>query len=425
MQYVWQHRLWGAGRMHTEDGRRLNIIDQGLLNRGAGPDFFKACVMIDGREWVGDVEIHVKASDWHRHGHDNDPAYDSVVLHVVGVSDCRIYRRNGEEIPQVTMPCSPDFSQRYHAMVNNPVGDLPCAVELASLPSIYIHDWLTSLAYERLYHKTDRILAAYQDCDRDWRNAAYIITARALGFKTNAEPFERLARSLPLRRLMKHRDTQVTVEGMLFGMAGLLDDQLDNQDPYVQQMIAEYRFMTAKFGMEAPSALGWKMARMRPHNFPHRRLATLAELIMYDGFALPDKAPAVENLEEARNLFRIELQGYWAHRFNFGNENCHTVRALSDDSVNILVINVVVPLMYAYGLIYGEDHYTERAIELLRQIKAENNYITRIFEAAGVACQDAFTSQAMIELRTNYCESRKCLYCRIGHRLLADKVRPE
>lgn len=424
MQYVWQHRLWIAGSLRTEDGRRVSIIDQGLLNKGAGPDFFKASVKIDGQEWVGDIEIHVRASDWHRHGHDGDPAYDSVVLHVVGVSDCRICRRNGEEIPQLTMPCSPDFSQRYHALVNNPLGDLPCAAEVGSLPHIYLSDWLTSLAYERLYHKTDRILATYQDSDGDWRNTAYITTARALGFKTNSDPFERLARALPLRRLMKHRDSPPAVEGMLFGMAGLLDAQTDNPDGYVQQMLAEYKFMMAKFGMEPPESLGWKMARMRPHNFPHRRLATLAEMVMYDGFALAHKVPEVQTVDQARDLFRFELRGYWSRRFNFGDENCHTVRALSEDSINILVINVVVPLMYAYGLIYGQDNYTERAMELLRQVKAENNYITRIFQAAGLPCNDAFTSQAMIELRTNYCENRKCLYCRIGHRLLAAKVAP-
>lgn len=172
MQYVWQHRLWIPGQLRTTDGRRVCIVDQGVLNNGSGPDFFNAKINIDGHAWAGDVEIHVRASDWHRHGHDGNPAYDSVVLHVVGVSDCTIVRSDGELIPQIVMPCSPDFRRRYDAMVNNPHDELPCARELPGLPQIYISDWINSLAHERLYTKSDRVLQYVQHSGGDWRNAA-------------------------------------------------------------------------------------------------------------------------------------------------------------------------------------------------------------------------------------------------------------
>ena len=422
MQYVWQHRLWVAGQLRTSDGRRVTVVDQGRLNSDAGPDFFNAKVSIDGEMWAGDVEIHVRASDWHRHGHDGDPAYDSVVLHVVGVSDCTVTRSDGSPIPQLTMPCSPDFHHRYNAMVNNPYGELPCARELAGVPDIFVRDWINALAHERLYTKSDRVLGYVAESGGDWRNAAYITLARALGFKTNSEPFERLARSLPLRRLMKHRDSPEAVEGMLFGMAGLLDAQTGNPDHYVQRMIQEYRLMAAKFQMKPPQGLGWKMARMRPQNFPHRRLAYLAAL-MHDGF-VPGHAVNVETLEEARSLFRLDLKGYWSRRYSFDSETSPTVRAISDRMIDSLVINMVIPVLHAYGVAHDDDRRTERAVEMMQRIKGEDNVYTRLFDSLGIKCGDAYTSQALIQLRTEYCDSRKCLYCRIGHRLLAARVAP-
>lgn len=423
MQYVWQHRLWVAEKLRTCDGRRVSIIDPGVLNCGSGPDFFNAKVSIGGHIWAGDVEIHVRASDWYRHGHDGDRAYDSVILHVVGTDDCAVTRSDGETIPQIVMPCSPDFRHRYDAMVNNPYGELPCARELPSLPHIYISDWINSLAHERLYTKSDRILQYVADSGGDWRNAAYITLARALGFKTNSEPFERLARSLPLRRLLKHRDSPVTVEGMLFGMAGFLDGQTANPDHYVQRMIQEYRFMAAKFDMSPPQNLGWKMARMRPQNFPHRRLAYLAAM-MFDGFRAGSQALDVENLDEARRLFRIDMTGYWSRRYNFDCEKAPTVRGMSDSMIDSLIINMVIPLQHAYGVACDDDGRRERAVEMLQQIDGESNMYTRLFGKLGIECGDAFTSQALIQLRTTYCDCRKCLYCRIGHRLLAAKVAP-
>ena len=423
MQYVWQHRLWIPGQLRTTDGRRVCIVDQGVLNNGSGPDFFNAKINIDGHAWAGDVEIHVRASDWHRHGHDGNPAYDSVVLHVVGVSDCTIVRSDGELIPQIVMPCSPDFRRRYDALFNNPHDVLPCARLLPGMPQIYISDWINSLAHERLYTKSDRVLQYVQHSGGDWRNAAYITLARALGFKTNSEPFERLARSLPLRRLMKHRDSQVTVEGMLFGMAGFLDSQTANPDHYVQRMIQEYRFMAAKFGMQPPQSMGWKMSRMRPQNFPHRRLAYLAAM-MADGFSAGSGALSVDSLDEARELFRIDMTGYWSRRYNFECEKAPTVRAMSDSMIDSLIINMVIPLQHAYSVVHDDGRRRERSVEMLQQIGGESNVYTRLFGQLGIKCSDAFTSQALIQLRTTYCDCRKCLYCRIGHRLLAAKVAP-
>lgn len=424
MQYVWQHRLWMPSDMKTVDGQRVDVLDPGLLNTGAGPDFFNAKLRIADRMWAGNVEIHVRASDWHRHGHDGDSAYDSVVLHVVENSDTRICRSNGETIPQLVMPCAADFSEHYHAMVNNPTAELMCADFLSSMPRIYITDWLTSLAFERLYDKSDRILRYLARSNGDWAETVYITLARALGFSTNSDPFERLAFAMPLRMLMKHRDSRVTVEGALLGQAALLDDFPDTlpADDYRMRLRTEHDFICRKYGLSKLAGAGWRFSGVRPHSFPHRRIATLAAMIC-GGFEIARRIFEVETREQAEALFDITLDGYWATRYGFGDEAGATpAKALSKTSVTILIINVVAPLLHAYGNATGRRELCSRAAELLQALPPENNTYTRLFQAAGVDNDSALTSQAIVQLRRNYCLGRKCLYCRIGHRYLAQKA---
>lgn len=424
MQYVWQHRLWLPSDMTTVDGERVEVLDPGLLNNDAGPDFFNAKIRIGGRMWAGNVEIHVKASDWHRHGHDSDPAYDSVILHVVEHNDVRINRNDGSgQIPQLVMPCAADFSRSYHEMVNNPVAEVPCAAYIKTIPGIYLTDWLSALGFERLYEKADRVSNYAQKFNGDWGQVIYITLARALGFSTNSEPFERLAAATPLRQLMRHRDSLVTIEGALFGQAGFLDKLPDDAaaDHYVQRMKEEYAFVSHKYALNRPQYLGWKMGRMRPQNFPHRRIATLAAMIA-DGFSIGYNLLHVRGEDDARALFDIELRGYWSRRYNFGAPSASSVRALSRSSISTLIINVVAPVLYAYGNTMGKPELCDRAIDLLHTLAPEDNTFVRLFTAAGIDCRDAFTSQAIVQLRRNYCEGRKCLYCRIGHRYLAQKA---
>lgn len=432
MQYVWQHGLWIPGELRTVDGRRVSVIDRGWLNSDAGPDFFNAKVEIDGHVWAGNVEIHVCASDWHRHGHDGDPAYDTVILHVVGTDDCRIVRRDGEEIPQIVMPCAPDFSERYNAMVNGGTADRPaCAAELPGIPRIYVSDWLTSLAHTRLQRKADKVRAlASEVFEGNWRSAVYVTLARALGFGTNGDAFERLARLVSLKSLMKHSDSLETVEGLLFGQAGLIPEKgaLGPEDcsdeMYTAAIRREYEFMCRKFGIAKPVApLGWKMSRMRPQNFPHRRIAALAAMVV-PSFEIGYHILDVRTELEARDLFNVVLMGYWSHHYGFGTPAQGSPRAFGEAAVSTLVINVVAPVQYAYGEMYGDEAMCARASDLLDAMKPEGNSIIRMFAAAGIDCRSALESQALIELRREYCEHRKCLYCRLGRRLLAAKVKP-
>lgn len=421
MQYVWQHRLWMPQAMITVDGRKVQVIDPGNLNTDAGPDFFNAKVKIDGEMWVGNIEIHVRASDWFRHNHDKDKAYDNVILHVVEKDDLPVRRSNGEVIPQLLMPCSAQFSEQYARLVGSAASELPCAQEIASLPSIYITDMISTLGYERLYSKVERIESLLNRYSGDWNEVCYVLLARSLGFGVNSDAFERLAMSTPLKVLAKHSDSLTAIEAILFGQSGLLDN-VPTDDGYVATLKTEYEFYVHKFGLEQPTSLGWKMARMRPQNFPHRRIAILAAMIE-NGFNYSSKMMTAKEVDEVRRLFDVSLSGYWTDHSSFNAQGIGGARGLSESSVSILIINAVVPMIYAYGKLQGDEGACSRAVDMLQSLKAERNSIVELFTRAGIECKDAFTSQALIELRRQYCETRKCLYCRIGHRMLARHAR--
>ena len=286
---------------------------------------------------------------------------------------------------------------------------------------LYLRDWLDTLAYERIYDKSDRIHQLLQRYSGDWESTCYATVARCLGFGVNGEPFEPLALSLPLIFLGKHSDSITAIEALLFGQSGLLDTASHNDD-YVQRLRNEYTFLAHKFGLRAPQSLGWKMSRMRPGNFPHRRIATLAAML-HGGFRMLARILKVTDLTEAESLFTPTLTGYWANHYNFGTPSPNTPSALSCTSIQGLVINAVVPLQFAYGMTHDDSELTDRAITLLQYIPAERNSIVELFTRNGIKISDAFSSQALIQLRRQYCETRKCLYCRIGHRMLAAQAR--
>ena len=283
LQYIWQHKLWLSEDMVTNDGRKVRVIDPGLLNTDAGPDFFNAKVEIDGRLWVGNVEIHVRASDWKRHHHDEDPAYDSVILHVVEKDDAPVARINGEIIPQVELKVSPRFNESYDRLVNAKV-ELPCAARLGEVPPLTVTEWIEALAFERLHGKVDRVRELYDRYNGSWEDICYVMLARTLGFGINNDAFERLARVTPLRLLHKHSDSILQVEALLFGQAGLLGGA-HADDAYYQQLMREYAFLANKFSLRPIEGTAWRLFRSRPQNFPYRRIALLAQFVL-GGFNL-------------------------------------------------------------------------------------------------------------------------------------------
>lgn len=423
MHYVWQYRLIETADLHTVDGRRIAIIDPGRHNTDAGPDFFNAKIKIAGRLWAGDIEMHVRASDWHRHHHDNDPAYDSVILHVVDNDDTSVTRRNGETIPQMALRCSPEFHRRYDMLVSRSDIDLPCAPSIPSLPPLVVTDWLTALAYERAYAKADRITELLDRNAGDWEQTAYVTLARAFGFSTNALPMERLALSVPLRILRRHSDSLTSIEALLFGQAGLLDGIRPGSDRYADSLKKEYDHLARKYSIKPLEAPGWKMARMRPQNQPHRRIATLAAIICEH----PHIAATILSAstpDQAIDTLLTPLTGYWAERYTLAgppSERPHP--SMSRTSATSLVINVAIPLMIAHGSRHGDSSMTQRAFEWLTSLPPESNTIIDSFRNAGIPARNALDTQALIQLRRQYCERHSCIYCRIGHRLLSRQAK--
>ena len=423
MQYVWKHRLWRSEDMVTNTGKKVRVVDPGLLNTDAGPDFFNAKIEIDGHMWVGNVEMHYRATDWKRHHHDSDKAYDSVILHVVAKDDAPVRRTNGELIPQLVLEVSPQFNADYASLVGATI-EVPCATKIKQVPHLTIVEWVEGLAFERLHGKVERIHQLLDSFNGSWEDVCYVTLARNFGFGINNDAFERLARRTPLRLLGKHSDSVLQIEALLFGQAGMLDAQKPGMDSYYNQLCTEYAFLSNKFQLTPMEKESWKLFRIRPQNFPYRRIAMLAQFIE-GGFRMMNRILEAEGEKEMRALFEVELSGYWIKHYTFGKPNERATATLSRSSIDIILINTVVPLLYAYGELTGNYEMTDKAIKLLEDLRAESNSIVSHFVAYGIDCPDALTSQALVQLKREYCDARKCIYCKIGHHLLSKAARGE
>ncbi|MDY5069661.1 MAG: DUF2851 family protein [Sodaliphilus sp.] len=423
MQYVWKHRLWRSEDMVTNTGKKVRVVDPGLLNTDAGPDFFNAKIEIDGHMWVGNVEMHYRATDWKRHHHDSDKAYDSVILHVVAKDDAPVRRTNGELIPQLVLEVSPQFNADYASLVGATI-EVPCATKIKQVPHLTIVEWVEGLAFERLHGKVERIHQLLDSFNGSWEDVCYVTLARNFGFGINNDAFERLARRTPLRLLGKHSDSVLQIEALLFGQAGMLDAQKPGMDSYYNQLCTEYAFLSNKFQLTPMEKESWKLFRIRPQNFPYRRIAMLAQFIE-GGFRMMNRILEAEGEKEMRALFEVELSGYWIKHYTFGKPNERATSTLSRSSIDIILINTVAPLLYAYGELTGNYEMTDKAIKLLEDLRAESNSIVSHFVAYGIDCPDALTSQALVQLKREYCDARKCIYCKIGHHLLSKAARGE
>lgn len=423
MQYVWKHRLWRSEDMVTNTGKKVRVVDPGLLNTDAGPDFFNAKIEIDGHMWVGNVEMHYRATDWKRHHHDSDKAYDSVILHVVAKDDAPVRRTNGELIPQLVLEVSPQFNADYASLVGATI-EVPCATKIKQVPHLTIVEWVEGLAFERLHGKVEHIHQLLDSFNGSWEDVCYVTLARNFGFGINNDAFERLARRTPLRLLGKHSDSVLQIEALLFGQAGMLDAQKPGMDSYYNQLCTEYAFLSNKFQLTPMEKESWKLFRIRPQNFPYRRIAMLAQFIE-GGFRMMNRILEAEGEKEMRALFEVELSGYWTKHYTFGKPNERATATLSRSSIDIILINTVAPLLYAYGELTGNYEMTDKAIKLLEDLRAESNSIVSHFVAYGIDCPDALTSQALVQLKREYCDARKCIYCKIGHHLLSKAARGE
>lgn len=416
-QYLWKYRLLRPS-LRLTDGRSLEIISPGLLNSDSGPDFFNAKIKVDGVVWIGNVEIHVKSSDWYLHNHHHDRAYDNVVLHVVADPDREVTRTDGSTIAQLAVDIPPGFISLY-ADLSESISSVKCRSRADAFTRLDITDCVESMAVERLQAKTSRILELLDHFHGDWQQVCFVTYARALGFGLNGEPFEMLAKSVPLNFLSRHSDSLPQIEAILFGQAGMLDPSVNIFDEYYQHICREYIFLARKYGMRPMRPEAWKYARTRPGNFPDRRIALLAASAL-GGFSMMRKITDADfsDRDSLRSIFSHTPGEYWRTHAALGIEGTGVAATLSQQSLDILLINVAAPLAYAYGLTRGIPRCERKALDLLQTLPAENNAITRGWREMGITADCAFRSQALIHLRKEYCDKGKCLYCRLGHRLL-------
>jgi len=420
LHYVWKHKLFPLKVLQTTNGLPVEVIDPGLQNPNAGPDFFNAKLKINGILWVGNIEIHAHASDWFHHGHDSDKVYDSVILHVVGEADGEITRTNGEVIPQLQLTCPEHIRAHYHELC---VADQypACYPVLASLPKLTVHSWLTALQTERLEQKARLITQRLEHCNNNWEDAFFITLARNFGFGLNGDAFETWAGLLPLRAVDKHRNDLFQIEALFYGLAGLFEDTFlkkEQEDEYSLRLCKEFRYLQRKFEFtRVMDATLWRFLRLRPENFPHIRLAQLAYLYQ-KGDKLFSRLLEAETLSEVRELLTTRTSAYWESHYLFGQTSPHKEKTLGERSKNLIIINTVTPFLYTYGLHKADERMCERAGRFLEELKAEDNHITRAWSNAGLSVATAADSQALIQLRKEYCDKRKCLFCRFGYEYL-------
>ncbi len=422
LHYLWQFQYFNKNELQTTSGDLIEVYNPGIRNSHAGPDFQNARIKIGGMEWIGSAEIHILASGWMDHKHDRDPAYDNVILHIVWDNDMAIRRTDGSLLPTVVLAnrVDPKCFMDYQRLVNSPE-EIPCAHNIPNVNDIVKLSMLDRVVIERLETKSLRILEILEKSRNDWEETCFQALARSFGYKINADPFQQLARLLPYKVLRKHSDKLLHVEALLFGQAGFLEEDLEND--YYRLLKREYNLLRQKYNLSERrlNKVQWKFLRLRPANFPTVRLAEFAALVFSRPFLFSAIMEA-KTYKELENLFAVSQSEYWSKHYTFATATREHVNGLGTSSIGTIVINAVAPLLVAYGKSKGDQQYIDRAVIILQQTPGEANTIVSQWKNLGMRSKTAFDSQALLELQTSYCSKRRCLDCSIGTSLIGGRV---
>ena len=405
LHYIWEHCLWAGFEQRTTDGRSVEILSVGEHNRDAGPDYSHARVRIDGKEWVGNIELHVCATDWVKHRHHLDKAYDSVILHVVRTADKPVYNSRGELVPQCELqyPSDQDYLSRLFEsaqQMDSAFMRIGCAEQLVRDPAMLSEGWRRTLLRKRLECKRASIERLLEITKGSWEHALYISLARNFGFHTNSLPFEQLAINTPLSYLQKHRNNLFQLTALLMGQAGGLEPNSFCHADDREALAKEYAFLRTKFGLSPMDGSIWKHARLRPQNSPELRIRQFAQLL-YQSESLLSKILDKQDLNELEKLFVVDKIG--------------------KASIAILLINTVIPYKYAYARYRNHAQQAEEALALMERIAPENNNIIRQWRILGQEVKNAADSQALLHLYQNYCQHHECINCEVGYQIFQDK----
>lgn len=416
LHYIWTYKLFNTKELKTVQNENVTIIKSGQHNTDAGPDFFNAQIKLDKTLWAGNVEIHIHSSDWDKHHHEKDNAYNNVILHVVYQHDKEITNSNGHAIPTLELKNLIDLKlvSNYQQLISSK-NWIPCSNQIATVDTFVLNNWMERLVFERLERKSLEITQTLLLNKNDWEETFYQVLFKYFGLKINSTPFLLLAKSTSLKVIEKHK-TIFSVEALLFGQAGFLDENID--DEYYKRLKKEYQFIISKFSLSPMDKSLWKFLRLRPANFPTIRIAQLANLLAHEP-RLFSKILAVNSLKELNKMFELCASKYWDNHYQFGVEQLKNMEKRTGKlMIESLIINVVVPILFVYATTTQNEELKNKAIQFLEQLNAENNSIIDNFEFYGVEAKSALQSQALIELKTMYCSQKKCLTCSVGNNLI-------
>ncbi len=422
LHFIWKFQLFDQRNLCTQAGEGIRIQNNGFHNHDAGPDFMNGRIYIGDTLWAGNIEIHIKASDWFRHNHHKDPSFDNVVLHVVYEDDLNPEKENHQlnKIPCLALKDRIDSKLlgRYKALKDNQQW-IPCVEHFPHVPELTVSQWINRVIIERIEEKSTRLHQLLEANQNDWRETFYQLLARNFGFNVNAEPFERLAKALPLKILSKHKDKLHQVEALLFGQAGMLNHVF--VDDYPKALQKEYRFLSDKYGLIPIGEQEWNLLRLRPANFPAIRIAQLADLI-HKASGLFAKVLETSDKETIKKLFKVKASEYWNNHYQFDRiSKTRNPKHLGKKGRENILINTVVPFLFAYGQAQNQESLQEKAIDLLESLPPEENSILKKWKGLGAKNENAAHSQALLFLKKQYCDQKRCLDCGIGTKILAGK----
>lgn len=420
LHYVWKFKLFDFKELNTTDGEIIELVNVGCHNHHTGPDFSHARIRIGETLWAGSVEIHKKSSDWLLHQHQKDKAYNNTILHVVYEHDQNIYRIDGSPIPTLELKnkISDQYVQRYWELSTSKQ-KIPCEHRFFAVSASLKKLWLERLVVERLEDKTLEIRRSLEQTQNNWEETFYQFLARNFGAKQNSAAFEALAKSLPLITLSKHKSNLLQLEALLLGQAGFLSTSETGKttDVYWIALQKEYDFLAKKYHLIPLNASSWQFGRMRPANFPTIRLAQFAVLI-HQSTHLFSKILIEPDVNCLRKMFLIHLNGYWMNHYRLGEESPKRKKSLGGGTIDLILINTIAPFLFIYGDYKGIEDYKERAVRLLQVIQPEQNSIIANWQNLGMVTNSAHDTQALLQLKTKYCDSKRCLSCSIGHKIL-------
>lgn len=416
LQFIWEQQLFARQELRTVEGHAVEVVKAGRLQTNAGPDFHDGRIRFDGQLFAGNIEVHVRASEWFLHKHHEDPAYDNVILHVVHTHDMDVRTSKGGRVPTLVLGgrLSKERLTAYERLMHTKAW-VPCANTIGTVDPTRIDLWLERLLIERLERKTKEVEQLIVRCGGDEAEAFHQHLAAGFGFKVNADPFAQLARALPLKVLLKHRDDALRTEALVLGTAGFL--QVDFVDEHPRLLQEEFKALAALHGLKPLSPAIWKFGRLRPANFPTVRLVQFARLFSKLDGAF-DRLLEQERAADLVALLEVEADGYWRDHWLLDKAARPEPKRLGRTASELLVINVIVPFLFAVGRRHGKPELADQALGLLGQLPPETNSVVGGWESLGVHARNAARTQPLLELKNEYCGQRRCLHCVIGTELL-------